>query len=106
ESFPKKGTGDGADPTVREFLPWHVVQKKLAARASGVDVTREDDDLEEEGPDSGVQESVSVRVAANDGDPPLTYKVYTVADLDAAPPSSRMSMVAAAEREPSPWMKS
>jgi hypothetical protein len=88
---------------VREFIPWHVVKKKIAER-NAVDVT---DDLEEDddnGPDSGVQDSVSVALPPPEA-PPLSYKVYTVKELDAAPPSSRMSMVAAAEREPSPWVK-
>ena len=123
DGSPKK-SGDGMDPTVREFLPWHVVQRKLAARASGLDPNElDDDDYEyEDGPDSGVQESVHLLAAnananANDAsDVALSYKVYTIAELDArsgrvapessaALPSMRSSMHPVVAG-PSPWLKS
>jgi hypothetical protein len=94
---PRPG-GGGAESTVREILPWHVVEKRLAARAGGHDAWDEQGD-DDAGPDSGVHESVRLQ-AANDAssDVQLSYKVYTVAELDARsggpPPSSRPSALA------------
>ncbi len=116
EAFPPKkaSSGDGMDPTVREFLPWHVVQRKLAARASGHDVNEMDDEDYDDGPDSGVQESAHL-LAANDasgsGPQPLTYKAYTIAELDAqsgpdsVPAVMRSSMLPAVELPKPRWLE-
>src|SRR5437868_6840158 len=74
-------------PTIREFLPWHVIEKKMAARAKG-EIARDEDEVEDERvPDSGVYTSGEHPLPANDelGEPvgELTYRVYTVADLEA-----------------------
>jgi hypothetical protein len=117
-----RGGGEGLVPTIREFLPWHVIEKKMAARAQG----RIHDDG---APDSGVYasgEHAAAVIAANqNGDalPPddrgeplvptdsggLTYQVYTVKDLEArglaadlSVNSTRMSMVLMAAK-PNPW---
>lgn len=120
----KKASGgaEGLLPTIREFLPWHVIEKKMAARAQG----RIHDDV---APDSGVYasgEHAAAVIAANqnaDALPPgepvaptdsagLSYQVYTVKDLEArglkadlSVNSTRMSMVAMTARaaKPNPW---
>jgi len=69
ESFPRAVRADrneGHDATVREILPWHVVaDDEEAAPISGI---------------SGVRGEAMNTVEG--ADPPLTYKVYTVAELD------------------------
>ena len=99
---------EGGDPTVREFLPWHVVEKKLAARAIGAEID------EEPSPPSGVRMS-DHGPAAEDADDedevaPLTYRVYTLADLEARQGEtnlrlSRVAFEAAAVKAPSPWRR-
>lgn len=117
-----RGGAEGLVPTIREFLPWHVIEKKMAARAQG----RIHDDA---APDSGVYasgEHAAAVIAANQNDdagPPgdplvptdsggLSYQVYTVKDLEArglkadlSVSSTRMSMVALSLRaaKPNPW---
>jgi hypothetical protein len=117
-----RGGGEGLVPTIREFLPWHVIEKKMAARAQG----RIHDDAV---PDSGVyasgEHAAAVMAANQNGEeaPPgepvvpadsggLTYQVYTVKDLEArglaadlSVNSTRMSMVALSLRaqKPNPW---
>ena len=112
--------------TIREFLPWHVIEKKMAARAEA----RAHDDAV---PDSGVYasgESPAAVMAANQNAVPLTpgesiapatsgvapidsgglsYQVYTLKDLEArginadlSVPSTRMSVVMNVPR-PNPW---
>ena len=97
------------DPTVREFLPWHVVRQKLAER--GAVLPPEDD-----APPSGVR--ISEKEAMNDVELPsapneegLSFKVYTLEDLerrhgDSVPPVIRPSMAALADqpKAPSPWL--
>lgn len=114
-----RGGADGLVPTIREFLPWHVIEKKMAARAEG----RIHDDA---APDSGVYASgdhpaavMAANQNANDapiGEPVvptdsggLSYQVYTLADLekrginaDLSVSSTRMSMVMMAPK-PRPW---
>jgi len=116
-----RGGADGLVPTIREFLPWHVIEKKMAARAEG----RIHDDA---APDSGVYASgdhpaavmaANQNAVANDaplGEPVgptdsggLSYQVYTLADLekrginaDLSVPSTRMSVVMMAPK-PRPW---
>lgn len=102
-----KRTEEPHDPTVREFLPWHVVRQKLAARG----VVVKDDD-----PPSGVRLNEKARetaVAAPDlaGDEGLSFKVYTVAELDRrlgdSPPAiirPSISAVTAQPKPPSPWI--
>lgn len=108
--------------TIREFLPWHVIEKKMAARADARA-------LDEAVPDSGVYasgESPAAVMAANHNAVPLTpgepiapmapidsgglsYQVYTLKDLEArginadlSVPSTRMSVVMNVPR-PNPW---
>jgi hypothetical protein len=91
ESVPRHGAGAPAqDLTVREVLPWHVVASKLALPDSGVglaglDAANDASDalLEEEAPVSGVRsDGGHGRAAPAAYEPPLTYKVYTLAELD------------------------
>lgn len=109
ESFQRStasaSAGEAHSPTVREFLPWHEVEAKLAARAPAPpDVASERDVValdegDEPPPDSGVRASENA---------PLTYRVYTLADLEArATPEiawrvSRASM-ASLPPKPSKW---
>lgn len=91
----RRAAGNGADglvPTIREFLPWHVIEKKMAARESGRELRDEDEDEPvEAAPDSGVYTSGQHRAANEHGGGSeseleagaLTYKVYTLADLEA-----------------------
>lgn len=110
----RKPRGNGADglvPTVREFLPWHVVEKKMKARESGKQL-RDEDEIEEV-PDSGVYSS-GEHHAANETDAPslegdLSFKVYTLAELEARGIASdlsvnatRMSLALMAQK-PTPW---
>lgn len=106
-----RGGADGLVPTIREFLPWHVIEKKMAARAERRNVPEDDD----ESPGSGVYTSGEHSGAANENEQPsgdsggLTYKVYTLAELEArginadiSVNSTRMSMVMMAPK-PTPW---
>ena len=100
-------------PTIREFLTWHVIEKKMAARAKG-EIARDEDEAEDERvPDSGVYTSGEHPLPANDelGEPvgELTYRVYTVADLEArglkadlSIPSTSMSIAMMAAKT-TPW---
>lgn len=112
-----RGGADGLVPTIREFLPWHVIEKKMAARAEGRNPTEDD----EQSPDSGVyasgeHSSAAANQNAEPGEPlvptdsgGLSYQVYTVADLEArglradlSVNSTRMSVVMMAPK-PNPW---
>lgn len=91
------GRGDagkgGMDPTVRQFLPWHEVEKRMAVRANGGklpegydghandedEVSGEHETRESKAPDSGIRVSESISLKAS-GE--VSFKVYTVADLD------------------------
>ena len=105
--------------TIREFLPWHVIEKKMAARAEA----RAHDEAV---PDSGVYASgenpAAVMAANQNAVAPapgealvptdsggLSYQVYTLKDLEArginadlSVPSTRMSVVMNVPR-PNPW---
>ena len=62
ESHAPKPRGNGADghvPTIREFLPWHVIEKKMTPPIESASV--------EDAPDSGVYTSGEHR-AANECD--------------------------------------
>jgi hypothetical protein len=110
EPAAKKPRGsEGHVPTMREFLPWHVIEKKLEERES------EPEAEPERKPDSGVYASGQHVIAANENEEPagesgaLTYRVYTVADLEAhgfnadlSVSSTRGSMVLSAPK-PNPW---
>lgn len=101
----RRPAGENADgaPTVRNILPWRDMEKKvamrLAAKAAAGELDGFDKNKEpgsgdiEKAPDSGVRPSVNEPVLPDDG-APLSFQVYTVADLDkhvsARPP--RMSM--------------
>jgi hypothetical protein len=95
-------------PTVRDVLPWHVVRQKLAAR--GVVFK---DEAREDVPPSGVH--ISEKMPVNEPPPEpeegLSFKVYTLAELDkrngdSVPPVIRPSMVVLAQqpKPPSPWL--
>jgi hypothetical protein len=110
---------DGHVKTIREFLPWHVIEKKMAAPAEA----RAHDEAV---PDSGVYASgehgAAVYAANQNADPPppgepvvpidsggLSYQVYTLKDLEArginadlSVNSTRMSVVMTAPK-PNPW---
>lgn len=75
---------DGHDPTVREFLPWHVVASKLALHAESGVGPAASNEHDEPAPVSGIRsDAMSGERGETEGeDRPLTYKVYTVADLD------------------------
>jgi hypothetical protein len=110
--------------TIRELLPWHVIEKKMAAPAEA----RNHQDAV---PDSGVyasgEHAAAVMAANQNAVPPtpgepivpagmtptdsggLTYSVYTLKDLEArginadlSVPSTRMSVVMNVPR-PNPW---
>jgi len=92
---------EGMIPTVREFLPWHVIEQKIAAKAAGNPANLDGV------PDSGVYTSGEhpgafadageLDASADAG--PLTYRVYTLAELEGRPLASAPSSCAAA---PSP----
>jgi hypothetical protein len=101
---------------VRDFLPWHIVRQKLAAR--GVVFK---DDPNDDPPPSGVR--MSDKDPGNDvrsepepqpevlNDEGLSFKVYTLADLekrhgDSVPPVIRPSMaaLAASPKPPAAWL--
>lgn len=88
--------------TVREILPWHVVERKIAARDSGHHEIPSANDEAAPEPESPVPAS-GVRTSESFAGP-LTYKVYTLADLDRDAPASRAgaSMVQVPAR-PSHW---
>ena len=113
----KRPTGPNADgaPTVRNIIPWHDMETKLAERlaekAARGELSGElekDTDVPskrppwkndvEPAPDSGVRASEAGQARE------LTYSVYTVADLDSRAPSvpPRMSMAFAPSPEPPP----
>lgn len=81
--------------TVRELLPWHEVERKLRTpRSSGVDAQ----ESEVPAPSSGVRVSdsgISIKSSnTNDTEGALSYRVYTVAELDRiAMPAMRASML-------------
>jgi hypothetical protein len=81
--------------TVRELLPWHEVERKLRTpRSSGVDAQ----EAEVPAPSSGVRVSdsgISIKSSnTNDTEGALSYRVYTVAELDRiAVPAMRASML-------------
>ena len=117
-----RGEGDGIVPTIREFLPWHVIEKKMAAPAEA----RASQASQDVAPDSGVYASgqhAAAVIAANqnaEAAPPgepvvptdsggLSYQVYTLKDLEArgvaadlSVNSTRMSMVMTAPK-PNAW---
>lgn len=109
----RKPRGNGADglvPTIREFLPWHVIEKKMKARESGKQLRDED---AEDAPDSGVYTS-GEHAAANEPEPNvddgnLSFKVYTLAELEArgiasdlSVSATRMSIALMAQKQ-TPW---
>lgn len=104
---PRGNGADGLVPTIREFLPWHVLEKKMQARESG-QVLRDEDD--EAVPDSGVYTSGEHRAAnAAEENAPLSFKVYSLAELEARGIASdlsvnatRMSMALMAQKQ-TPW---
>lgn len=110
----RKPRGNGADglvPTIREFLPWHVIDKKLKARQSGQQL-RDEEEIEQ-APDSGVYTS-GEHPAAYEGDGSvddgnLSFKVYSLAELEARGIASdlsinatRMSIALMAQKQ-TPW---
>lgn len=112
----RRPAGENADgaPTVRNILPWRDMEKKVAMRLAAKAAAGELDGFDknnkepgsgdiEKAPDSGVRSSVNEPVLPDDG-APLSFQVYTVADLDkhvsARPP--RMSMAFAQAYEPPP----
>jgi hypothetical protein len=110
-SGPRSQEG-GPDPTVREFLPWHVVKQKLADR--GADLTGLEDhdsdagELQEEAPAPMSGVCVSEKSAESDDAAVLSYRVYTLADLEArgvesSPRLSRIAFEAAAPKAPPSW---
>jgi hypothetical protein len=95
--------------TVREFLPWHEVERKLK-HPRPIEVELHDGSTPPAAP-SGVRVSdsgVSIKAASNtnDSEGALSYRVYTVAELDRMAaqnaPSIRASMlsISASQRPP------
>lgn len=108
----RKPRGNGADglvPTIREFLPWHVIEKKMKARESGQQL-RDEDEIEE-APDSGVYTSGEHPAASepDEADGALSFKVYSLADLEARGIASDLSVnatrmsIALMAQKPTPW---
>ncbi|MBX3189285.1 MAG: hypothetical protein KF819_19835 [Labilithrix sp.] len=96
-----------AEKTVREVIPpWHVSNEKKENEekpAAEIEEALDDADLLEEAPPSGVRVSDPGPPPALPSDAPCTYRVYTLADLD-APVSyraSRLSFDVTASRGPS-----
>src|SRR5512139_515100 len=79
--------------TVREFLPWHEVERKLK-RPREIEVEVHDDATP--APSSGVRVSdsgISIKSSnTNDSEGALSYRVYTVAELDKIAAANAPSM--------------
>lgn len=97
-----KGGGDGLVPTIREFLPWHVIERKLKERAAANPDAEELPDSgvytsgEHPSSDGPVNDAVASEIlgdaSAPDGGNGLSYKVYTVAELEARGIQSDLSV--------------